>query len=134
MKAVFADTFYFCALLNRADAAHGRAVAFARQNTQPLVTTVLVLAELANTFAETSLRRRTSEFIRALESSAQFRAWPLTIELWDASLLLYQEREDKGWSLTDCSSFVLMRQLGLSVALTGDHHFIQAGFEAMFAK
>jgi predicted nucleic acid-binding protein len=133
MKAVFADAFYFCALLNCADAAHGRAVAFARQNTQPLVTTMLVLAELANTFAETSLRRRTGEFIRALESSAQFRASPLTTELWDASLLLYQQREDKEWSLTDCSSFVLMRQLSLRVALTGDHHFIQAGFETVFA-
>jgi predicted nucleic acid-binding protein len=132
MKAVFADTFYFCALLNRADAAHEQVVAFARQNTQPLMTTVLVLAELANSFADTTLRRRTGEFIRTLESSAQFRSWPLTAGLWDASLRLYLEREDKQWSLTDCCSFVVMRQSGLRLALTGDHHFTQAEFEAVF--
>jgi predicted nucleic acid-binding protein len=44
---------------------------------------------------------------------------------------LYAERPDKGWSLTDCISFVVMRQQGITQALTGDHHFEQAGFTAL---
>ena len=133
MKPVFADTFYFCALLSRTDAAHEAAVAFARANKQPVVSTSLVLTEVADAFAGTARRARTVEFIRALESSAQFRLVFLTREIWEASLRLYEARPDKAWSLTDCCSFVVMRREGLAVALTGDHHFRQAGFEPVFA-
>jgi len=38
---------------------------------------------------------------------------------------------DKGWSLTDCASFVIMEDEGLPAALTHDHHFEQAGFQAL---
>ena len=48
MKAVFADTFYFLALLNERDAAHKRAVAASRTPGLSLVTTELVLLELAD--------------------------------------------------------------------------------------
>ena len=41
---------------------------------------------------------------------------------------LYSRRPDKEWSLTDCISFVVMSDEGLTEALTGDHHFEQAGF------
>ena len=33
--------------------------------------------------------------------------------------------------LTDCISFVLMSEEGIAEALTGDHHFEQAGFTAL---
>lgn len=39
--------------------------------------------------------------------------------------------EDKEWSFVDCSSFVLMRRLKLTDALTTDHHFSQAGFRPL---
>ena len=45
---------------------------------------------------------------------------------------LYESRLDKDWSLTDCVSFAVMTQRGLTEALTADHHFEQAGFRAMF--
>jgi predicted nucleic acid-binding protein len=35
---------------------------------------------------------------------------------------------DKEWGLTDCISFVVMQEQGLTDALTADHHFEQAGF------
>jgi predicted nucleic acid-binding protein len=38
---------------------------------------------------------------------------------------------DKGWSLTDCSSFILMEQERLTAALTYDRHFTQAGFQIL---
>jgi uncharacterized protein len=40
-------------------------------------------------------------------------------------------RRDKEWSLTDCISFVVMKERGLTEALTADHHFEQAGFKAL---
>jgi predicted nucleic acid-binding protein len=40
----------------------------------------------------------------------------------------FERHHDKQYSLTDCLSFVVMRQLNIDVAYTFDHHFTQAGF------
>jgi predicted nucleic acid-binding protein len=52
--------------------------------------------------------------------------------IFELGLKLYSERSDKDWSLTDCISFEVMREQGLKEALTGDHHFKQAGYQALF--
>ncbi len=41
---------------------------------------------------------------------------------------LLETRLDKTWSLVDCASFVVMKNRGLTDALTTDRHFEQAGF------
>jgi uncharacterized protein len=38
---------------------------------------------------------------------------------------------DKDFSFTDCTSFALMRELRVRVALTTDRHFRQAGFDIL---
>lgn len=48
--------------------------------------------------------------------------------LHDEGIDLLQKRMDKTWSLCDAVSFVLMKQLNITEALTTDHHFEQAGF------
>jgi hypothetical protein len=69
----------------------------------------------------------------------KFRADPLNITvsasdaLSDAGSHLYNARRDKQWSLTDCISFVAMRERGLTDALAGDCHFEQAGFKPLLA-
>ncbi|MGO9596821.1 MAG: type II toxin-antitoxin system VapC family toxin [Isosphaeraceae bacterium] len=54
-----------------------------------------------------------------------------TDELFEKGVALYDERRDKQWSLTDCISFVVMKDHSLQDALTGDHHYEQAGFTAL---
>ena len=56
---------------------------------------------------------------------------PANSHLFDRGVARYVERDDKAWSLTDCISFVVMEDLGITDALTADHHFEQAGFVAM---
>lgn len=55
----------------------------------------------------------------------------LTPGWFDAALDLYSRRLDKGWSFTDCLSFLVMQRYGITDALTSDHHFEQAGFTAL---
>ena len=49
---------------------------------------------------------------------------PLFYEAWS----YFRQLADKTYSLTDCVSFVLMKRLGITEALTFDKHFVQAGF------
>ena len=45
-----------------------------------------------------------------------------------------QKHADKAYSLTDCISFVVMKQRRIKTALTFDRHFVQAGFEKLPEK
>jgi uncharacterized protein len=54
--------------------------------------------------------------------------------LFSAGLELFRSRRDKEWSLTDCMSFVVMRERGITDALTNDHHFEQAGFRILLKE
>ncbi len=131
MKAAFADTFYFLALANEADDCHERARGVSRGSTRPFVTTAWVLTELADAMAR---RKDRSTFLGLLDdllTDLRMTIVPPTQDLFDSGIRLYAERPDKDWSLTDCISFVVMREMGISEALTGDGHFEQAGFTAL---
>ncbi len=131
VKAVFADAFYFVALINRSDQHHARAIAAARHLHENLITTEWVLMEFADAFAESGSRRLVAPFIRELHEDPNVEIVSATADLFQRGLRLYDERKDKGWMLTDCTSFVVMRDGGITGALTGDHHFQQAGFQAL---
>lgn len=49
-------------------------------------------------------------------------------DLFRQAFNLLRERPDKRYSLTDCVSFVVMRERGISVAFAFDRHFSQEGF------
>ena len=53
---------------------------------------------------------------------------------YQAGFDLFANRPDKDWSLTDCISFGVMTERGLTEALTADRHFEQAGFRAVLKK
>lgn len=131
MSEVFADTFYYLALVNRNDAAHERAVTTSESLGAVTVTTAWVLAELADAMASPSQRPAFLRLLEAIRSNPHCTVVPPSAALFDKGLRLYAERMDKYWSLTDCISFQVMRERGLTNALTGDHHFEQAGFTAL---
>jgi hypothetical protein len=58
----------------------------------------------------------------------------MTSAVDQAGFELFASRADKSWSLTDCISFAVMTERGLSDALTADRHFEQAGFRAVFVS
>ena len=133
MKLVFADSFYFLALYNPRDSAHDRAIEAARSFKGTLVTTDWVLAELADALSDPINRKGCIELINDLRKSTHIEIESATRESFDAGWALYQQRHDKDWSLTDCISFVVMKNREVSEALTGDHHFSQAGFRVLLA-
>ncbi len=130
MSLVFADTYYFLALLNPRDEAHQAALSVGSfLPGKKLVTTQYVLLEVADAFARPVYRPRFIGLLETLRSDdAGTRIVEGSPDLFQAGVELYRERGDKAWPLTDCVSFVVMRQMEITEALTADPHFRQAGF------
>lgn len=81
-----------------------------------------------------SLPKSRPAFLRLLDvqrGSRNVEIVPATSELLQRGVRLFTERPDKDWPLTDCISFVVMRERGLADALTANHHFAQGGFRAL---
>jgi predicted nucleic acid-binding protein len=132
MRIVFADTYYFVALLSPRDQGHARAVAFMKTFRGRLVTTDWVLMEVAAALASSPQGRKSFVETRdVLRADPDARVIPCNSALMEEGVRLYGQRLDKQWSLTDCISFVVMRRKRIKEALTADHHFEQAGLVAL---
>lgn len=131
MNRVFADTFYFVALVNPADQAHSKALSHAVSILGELITTPWVLTEFADAMCAPGNRGEFLSMLHDLRANSQVRILPVDAQLFEDGIQLFASRPDKHWSLTDCISFVVMQQEGITEALTGDKHFEQAGFVAL---
>lgn len=130
MKQVFADTSFYIALVNPADENHDQAIRLS-QEWRRSVTSEFVLLEVGNALSKVRSRGKFVAFLKALRANPNARIVPVSKELLDAGFEFYSQRMDKDWSLTDCISFIIMDRRGLRDALTADHHFEQAGFNAL---
>jgi predicted nucleic acid-binding protein len=132
MTARFADTFYFLALLNPADKARLWALDRAKELGSRLLTTDWVIVEVADAFAKPAHRPAFLALWDEIREDPAIEIVATNRALLLRGIDLYSKRPDKAWSLTDCISFVVMTEHRLVEALTGDNHFVQAGFEALF--
>ena len=132
--SIFVDTVYWLALVNRNDRWHPQAVEWSARVDEPLVTTDAVLTEVADALCRGERRRWAVETIRAIRADRSIRSVAGGTALFRQAFDLYSSRPDKDWSLTDCMSFVVMKNERLDRALTTDVHFAQAGFQALLRE
>jgi predicted nucleic acid-binding protein len=102
-------------------------------NGAKIVTTNYVLLELI-ALLNSPLRLLRVEQIRTIETiknSSWVEIFHINPSIDELAWELLRTREDKRWSLVDCSSFEVMRQRKITQAFTSDHHFEQAGFLPM---
>ena len=132
MGRCFADTYFWLALIRERDAEHRRAVeCWGRLGTGKIITTAWVLVELADGMSRLGSRAVCALFVEDLCCEGTVQAVEPNASLLWRGFELYPSRADKEWSLTDCISFTVMADEGLTDALTGDRHFEQAGFCAL---
>src|SRR5256885_2625762 len=130
----FLDTAYVYALINARDEWHEQAVKWQQRvavEGRRLITTQLVLVEIADGLAAINFRAQATQVLNTLQSSRLIEVVTFNTQLFTAALDLYSQRQDKDWGLTDCASFLVMRERGLHEALTVDEHFKQAGFHVL---
>jgi uncharacterized protein len=134
MRTIFVDTSYWIAILNPNDSLHNFANAITLMLFPVrLITSEMVLTELLNHYSGSGsrFRKTTINFIHQIQQDENIEVIPQTSQLFSQAFELYARREDKAWSHTDCSSFCIMEQFGITEALTYDKHFEQAGFAAL---
>lgn len=76
-------------------------------------------------------RGRFARLLELLRAQADVVIVPAGSQLFRQGCDLHARRPDKEWSLTDCTSFVVMQERAIKQALTSDHHFVQAGFQVL---
>jgi len=131
---IFVDTGYLIALTDPDDALHARALAWARCVRGPYVTTDGVVLEFFSHFAGPVARPRALAVYDRIRLWTDWTSEPMSRDVVDAGIALFRARPDKYWSLTDCTSFVVMADRRMTQALAYDHHFEQAGFEALLRR
>ena len=135
MRVLFADAFYWIALLNPKDENYQKVKAFNRTLTQTrLVTTDEVLTKFLNFYSSYNpqMRKNAVNRIDDILNNKIVQIIPQKRESFMTGLTLYKQRLDKGYGLTDCISMVAMRQLEINQVLTHDKHFRQEGFIILF--
>ncbi len=132
MKTIFGDTYYFLAVGNNRDQGHQRAVQYAASYTGQIITTEWVLTEVADALSSPIQRAQFVALLDLIESDKNWTVVGASHDLFQRGVALFSHRPDKHWSLTDCTSFVVMQEYGITEALTADKHFEQAGFVSLF--
>lgn len=133
MNNIFADTSGWGNLIDSTQKYHESAANIYRSLPHKLckiVTTNYIITELV-ALMSSPLRIQHQivvEFINSMKTSPHVEVVHIDPILDEQAWQLLSNRSDKSWSLVDCSSFVVMEQLGIKEALATDHHFEQAGF------
>lgn len=135
MRTVFADAFYYIAVLIPTDDLHASAMRIARTlDDARILTADPVLTEVLAYVSERGPVARTKAvaMIDALRDDPSVTIVRQTADLFDAGLNLYRRRIDKGHSHTDCMSMIVCQQFDVIDVLTHDRHVAQEGFTLLF--
>ena len=131
---LFLDTGYVIALNSPRDRYHAAALGWERRiraERLAVVTTRAVQLEIGAALSRLAYRNAAAAILEALDNDPCITVIPLDDDIYARALALFASRPDKEWSLTDCVSFLVMRDRAITQALSTDAHFTQAGFEVL---
>ena len=98
-----------------------------------LVVTDYVVTEAVNLANARSGSRVAVRVPDLVEQSAGIRIEWIESARFDKTKAFFRKHADHSYSFTDCSSFVIMRELRLTEALTTDRRFVEAGLRALLS-
>jgi len=133
-REVFLDTSILYALIDRRDAHHPAACSVVGdlvRASRSLVTTDYVIAEATNLANARSGHHVAERILDLIDQSSGIRLEWIGSLRFEATKAFFRRHRDHKYSFTDCTSFVLMKELTLLDALTTDAHFREAGFRVV---
>ena len=134
VKKIFIDTWAWVALANESDVWHEVAEILNQDLVIAgylYVTTNFVLDE-SYTLIQARVHKQAAidfgEEIRVSKETGVLKIIHISEEIEEEAWRIFKTYKDKDFSFTDCTSFVVMQQLGINEAFTDDAHFSQFGF------
>lgn len=134
MKKLFIDTGAWIALNNKKDKHHQDAI---KANKDILdkgyfyVTTDYILDETYTLLRFDVGHKRAVEFgaeIKYLQKMVKINIVHINQDVLDKAWEIFEKYSDKDFSFTDCTSFIVMKMLGVDEVFSFDKHFEQYGF------
>lgn len=131
MNHVFLDSSYFKALIDEVDDFHkesSKIFSLLNEQKSQLVTTNYIVDETL------TLLRVKKNLHAAMHLRDLIKAGSPTISIYrvtsedDADAWIWFVKDWSRLSFTDCTSFAVMKRMGITKVATFDHHFTQAGF------
>lgn len=121
---MFLDTSGLLCYIHQNERQHKEAVKFLNSTNRKFLTHSYVLAELiALALIRRFPRGAVLVFVMDLLDNPDIETVWIDEQLHREAMKLLIDRQDKTYSLCDAVSFVLMRQIGITEALTTDRHF-----------
>lgn len=129
---LFIDTGAFLALEDESDKHHIQAIDFRdqiiRKGFYKIVTSSYVLDEILTLIRVRISISASINFCRKIRSSNIVNIHSITKEDERIALDMFEQYDDKSFSFTDCTSFVVMQKMGISEIFGFDRHFEQMRF------
>ncbi|MCE0483422.1 MAG: type II toxin-antitoxin system VapC family toxin [Methylacidiphilales bacterium] len=135
-REVFVDTSALYAFVNSRDEHHTRAaqvVTKAVKAGRSLVVSDYVITEAVNLAQVRGGKFVSSRVLDLLDQSVAIRVEWISPERFELARAFFRKHADHGYSFTDCTSFILMRELHIQEVLTTDRHFTEAGFRSLLS-
>jgi predicted nucleic acid-binding protein len=130
--SIFVDTGPFIALDDPRDQYHARAVdCFSRIREDRLTTSLPILTETATRGATLVGCAKIAILVRLILSNKHYQVLDASRQVFVESLDLMVKYADHGFSLTDCTSIIIMRALRIRRIFTFDTAFRRLGFEVI---
>ena len=133
-REVFADTSGLYALADHRDPsrpAAERCLAGLVKSGVGLLLTDYIIDEAATLAKARGGGYGALRLLEIIEQSEAFRLIWIGEERFESAKSFFRKHADHGYSFTDCTSFAVMRELGIRDALTSDRHFVEAGFRPL---
>jgi uncharacterized protein len=134
MRSIFVDTGFIIALESVTDQNHEKASQQWNELLKDLpvmITTTYVIDEIVTFFNSRSQHAKAVEIGNRLMNSRSVHVIHIDKEMFDKGWQYFQQHADKTYSMTDCISFVVMKEQGIESTLSFDKHFTQAGFKVL---
>ena len=134
MDRLFVDTGAWVALVNRGDSLHEAVVAVLEAFNGRLVTSNYVVDESVTVCRFRLGHASAARLGERLMTGTGVDQVRVTPDDERSAWALFLAREDKDYSFTDCTSFVLMRRLNIRRVAATDDDFRREGFDVVPAR
>jgi len=128
---MFLDSSGLFAFLAKNDDKHKKASIIIRKSVKNgvhLITTDYILDETATLLKARGFMHIVPNLFDGIMSSKACRIEWMDQDIFNMTKAMFLRYKDKSWAFTDCFSFIIMKNLGITDALTKDSHFLEAGF------